>query len=66
MAWSAATESRDERPGLDSGDGGTAFIIFVLPYVPAVFGLTPNGTETRGRHQPQTTLAVRCKGPTQT
>lgn len=25
---------------------GTAFIIFVLPYVLAVFGLTPNGTET--------------------
>jgi hypothetical protein len=25
---------------------GTAFIIFVLPYVLAVFGMTPNGTET--------------------
>lgn len=25
---------------------GTAFIIFVLPYVLAVFGVVPNGTET--------------------
>jgi hypothetical protein len=25
---------------------GTAFIIFVLPYILTVFGLAPNGTET--------------------
>jgi hypothetical protein len=25
---------------------GKAFIIFVLPYVLAVFGMAPNGTET--------------------
>jgi hypothetical protein len=25
---------------------GTAFIIFALPYVLAVFGMAPNGTET--------------------
>lgn len=25
---------------------GTALIVFVLPYVLAVFGLSPNGTET--------------------
>jgi hypothetical protein len=25
---------------------GTVFLVFVLPYVLAVFGLAPNGTET--------------------
>jgi hypothetical protein len=32
--------------GWIAATAGTAFIIFVLPYVLAVFGLTPNGTET--------------------